>query len=123
MRQVPVVIFALVNTNVFAKPSLSGSGGKAVSPFNGFQSADATAAVLQSDGKIILAGKASSASQTLFALARFNPVNWTVEAAREALAAGADWGFVGLRLGLLLVLAIVGGWVATRAFRAYQRSV
>jgi uncharacterized delta-60 repeat protein len=66
--------FGLVRYNADGTLDASfGSGGKVVTSFNGFQSADASAAVLQSDGKIILAGKASTASQSLFALARFNP--------------------------------------------------
>ncbi len=56
-------------------------------------------------------------------VARYNPVNWAVEAGREALGAGVDWGFVGVRVGGLLALAIVCAWLGTRAFRAYQRSV
>jgi ABC-2 type transport system permease protein len=55
-------------------------------------------------------------------VARFNPVNWAVEAGREAVSAGPDWGFVLERLGLLIGLAVVMIWLATRAFRAYQRS-
>lgn len=57
------------------------------------------------------------------AVARFNPVNWAVEAARGALGERVDWGLVGSRVGLLVALAVLCGWVATRAFRAYQRSV
>ena len=56
-------------------------------------------------------------------IARFNPVNWTVEAGREALGADVDWGLVLSRMGYLLALAIACAWFATRAFRAYQRSV
>jgi ABC-2 type transport system permease protein len=56
-------------------------------------------------------------------VAKFNPVNWAVEAGREAVSSGTDWGFVAERVGLLLGLAIVCVWVATRAFRSYQRSV
>jgi ABC-2 type transport system permease protein len=55
-------------------------------------------------------------------VARFNPVNWAVEAGREAVSASADWGFVLERLGLLTGLTVVAIWGATRAFRAYQRS-
>ena len=57
------------------------------------------------------------------AVARFNPVNWAVDAGRTTLGTGVDWGLVLSRLGLLSLLAVVCGWVATRAFRAYQRSV
>jgi ABC-2 type transport system permease protein len=56
-------------------------------------------------------------------VAKYNPVNWAVEAGREAVGANVDWGFVAERVGLLLGLAIVCVWVATRAFRSYQRSV
>ncbi|MBX6770747.1 MAG: ABC transporter permease [Chloroflexi bacterium] len=56
-------------------------------------------------------------------IARFNPVNWAVDAARSALASDADWGLVLTRIGLLLVLAIVCTWLSMRAFRTYQRSV
>lgn len=56
-------------------------------------------------------------------LARFNPLNWSVEAAREAVGASTDWGFVLARLGYLVVLTIVCAWLAMRAFRTYQRSV
>jgi ABC-2 type transport system permease protein len=56
------------------------------------------------------------------AVSRFNPVNWSVEAAREALSANTDWGFVLLRIGGLLAFAVVSGWLATGAFRTYQRS-
>src|SRR6266508_1404507 len=56
-------------------------------------------------------------------VARYNPVNWAVEAGREALGGSVDWGFAGVRVGGLLALAIVCAWLGTRAFRAYQRSV
>jgi ABC-2 type transport system permease protein len=56
------------------------------------------------------------------AVSRFNPVNWSVEAAREALSANTDWGFVLVRIGGLLAFAVVSGWLATGAFRTYQRS-
>jgi ABC-2 type transport system permease protein len=55
-------------------------------------------------------------------VSRFNPVNWSVEAAREALGARTDWNFVVLRIGCLLVFAVISAALATRAFRAYQRS-
>src|SRR6266511_6365773 len=56
-------------------------------------------------------------------VARYNPVNWAVEAGRVALGGSVDWGFVGVRVGGLLALTIVCAWLGTRAFRAYQRSV
>jgi len=55
--------------------------------------------------------------------ARFNPVNWAVEAGREALLANPDWSLILPRLGALTVVAIVCAWVATGAFRSYRRSV
>ncbi len=56
-------------------------------------------------------------------VARFNPVNWAVEAGRAALGTNVDWAFVEARLGGLLLLTLVCMWLATRAFRSYQRSV
>jgi ABC-2 type transport system permease protein len=55
--------------------------------------------------------------------ARFNPVNWAVEAGREALLAGADWSMIAPRLAGLALVAIACAGLATRAFRSYQRSV
>jgi ABC-2 type transport system permease protein len=55
-------------------------------------------------------------------VAGYNPVNWTVQAGREALNANANWGYVFARVGYLAAFAFVSGWLATRAFRAYQRS-
>jgi ABC-2 type transport system permease protein len=55
--------------------------------------------------------------------ARYNPVDWAVVSAREALVTGTDWLVVGQRLGLLAGLAVVMAWLATRAFAAYQRSL
>ena len=52
-----------------------------------------------------------------------NPVNWAIEAGREAVSAETDWGFVASRAGFLIALAIACGAFATRAFRAYQKSV
>jgi ABC-2 type transport system permease protein len=56
-------------------------------------------------------------------VARFNPVNWAVQAGRGALEQDADWAPVLLRLALLVVFAGVAGMLATRAFRVYRRSV
>jgi ABC-2 type transport system permease protein len=55
-------------------------------------------------------------------VARANPVNWSVQAARSALGATPDWGAIGLRLALLVGFACGAAWLATRAFRVYQRS-
>lgn len=56
-------------------------------------------------------------------VARFNPLNWAVEAGREALVVSPDWSYVLIRLAGLLVVAVVGAAIATRAFRSYQRSI
>jgi ABC-2 type transport system permease protein len=56
-------------------------------------------------------------------VARFNPANWAVTAGRESLHADVDWGLVLSHAGGLLLLALACGWLSTRAFRAYQRSV
>jgi ABC-2 type transport system permease protein len=56
-------------------------------------------------------------------VARFNPVNWAVEAGREAVTDGTDWGLVAGRTGLLLAFLAVSAWFGTRALRAYQASV
>jgi ABC-2 type transport system permease protein len=55
--------------------------------------------------------------------ARYNPVNWGVDAARQVAIPGTDWGSVGAHLGLLLGLTIVMAALATWTFRAYQRSL
>ena len=55
-------------------------------------------------------------------ISRFNPVNWSVEAARMALNGHANWNFVLLRVGCLLAFSVICAMLATRAFRAYQRS-
>ncbi len=56
-------------------------------------------------------------------VARYNPVNWAVEAGREGLAAGPDWSLVLTRMGWLALFTVVCTWLATRAFRVYQRSI
>lgn len=55
--------------------------------------------------------------------ARYNPVNWGVDAAREVVLPGTDWGSVGTHLGLLLGLTVVMGALATWTFRIYQRGL
>jgi ABC-2 type transport system permease protein len=57
------------------------------------------------------------------AIARFNPVNWAVEAGREAVGTDVDWSFVWSRVGFLAVFTLLCAWLSTRAFRTYQRSV
>jgi ABC-2 type transport system permease protein len=56
-------------------------------------------------------------------VARFNPVNWSVVAARSAASPGTDWTLVGVRAALLAALLAAGLALAGRAFRVYQRSV
>jgi ABC-2 type transport system permease protein len=56
-------------------------------------------------------------------VATYNPVNWAVLVSRQALGQHPNWGYLELHLGLLAVLAVLCGWLSTRAFRAYQRSV
>jgi len=55
--------------------------------------------------------------------ARFNPVNWAVEAGREALTGGPDWAFIAPRILGLAVLTLLSMAWATRAFGSYQRSI
>jgi ABC-2 type transport system permease protein len=56
-------------------------------------------------------------------VARFNPVNWAVVAARSAAMQKTDWGLVGERVALLAVLALFAAFLAQRAFNRYQRSL
>ncbi|HEY2443899.1 MAG TPA: ABC transporter permease [Streptosporangiaceae bacterium] len=56
------------------------------------------------------------------ALAHVNPVNWTVEAGRAALAAPSDWVLIGERAAGLLAFALVCCALAVRALRLYQRA-
>jgi ABC-2 type transport system permease protein len=56
-------------------------------------------------------------------VARFNPVNWAVEAGREALMATPDWSLILPRLAGLAMVALICAVLATRAFRSYQRAI
>lgn len=56
-------------------------------------------------------------------VAQYNPVNWAVQAGRAALAAEGDWSIVFSRMGYLVGFTVVCTWLATRAFRVYQRSI
>jgi ABC-2 type transport system permease protein len=58
----------------------------------------------------------------MHAAAQLNPVNWSVEAGRGALAGNADWARISLYLTLLVLFGFVSCFLAVRAFRAYQRS-
>ncbi|MFK4083508.1 ABC transporter permease [Kribbella sp. NPDC020789] len=55
--------------------------------------------------------------------ARFNPVDWAVIAARQALSVDPDWSSVLRHGGYLAAFTLIVGWLSTRAFRTYQRSV
>jgi len=50
----------------------------------------------------------------IVAAAQFNPVNWAVEAGREALVAGPDVGFVAIRLAGRAIVAVLAATMATQ---------
>jgi ABC-2 type transport system permease protein len=56
------------------------------------------------------------------AVAKVNPFEWAVVVGRGALQRSPDWAMIWAHLGLLAALTAVMAWIATRAFRAYQRS-
>ena len=57
-------------------------------------------------------------------VAAYNPVNWAVEAGRQALTSESpDWAFIAPRLLGLAVLALLTTAWATFTFRSYQRSI
>ena len=61
--------------------------------------------------------------QWMQTVAKFNPVDWGVRAAREVVLPNTAWSTVGWYLLLLLLLsAATAGW-ATYTFRAYQRTL
>ncbi len=55
--------------------------------------------------------------------ARFNPVDWGVRAARDAVVTGGNWDGIAGNLLLLAGLVAVTSSFATWTFRAYQRSL
>jgi ABC-2 type transport system permease protein len=57
------------------------------------------------------------------AVARWNPVNWAVDAGRAAVAVGPDWGAIGIRAAGLAVLALAANALAVRTFRSYTASI
>jgi ABC-2 type transport system permease protein len=63
------------------------------------------------------------APQWIQDIARYNPANWAIEAGRTALSSNATAHTVLTHTLYLLVFAVVCTWLATRAFRSYQRSV
>ena len=56
-------------------------------------------------------------------VSNFNPLNWAVEAGRDAVTAGTDWGAIAGKTGLLVAFLCLCALFAMRAFRTYQRSV
>jgi len=56
-------------------------------------------------------------------LSRFNPVNWGVQASRNAILTGGHWGATGTYLLLLVAATAATSFFATWCFRSYQRSI
>ena len=56
-------------------------------------------------------------------VSRYNPVNWGVRAARDAVVVGGNWDDVGVYTLLLIALTAVTSLFATWTFRVYQRSL
>jgi ABC-2 type transport system permease protein len=56
-------------------------------------------------------------------VSRFNPVNWAVQAARNAVVFDGPWGATAIYLLLLLAATAATSAFATWSFRAYQRSI
>jgi ABC-2 type transport system permease protein len=56
-------------------------------------------------------------------VSRFNPVNWGVEAARDAVVRGGNWGSVGLHLLMLVAVTLATATFATWTFRSYQQTL
>ena len=56
-------------------------------------------------------------------VADYNPVNWAIEAGREAVQSNVDWATVAGYCGLLAAFALACTMLATRAFGAYQAQV
>jgi ABC-2 type transport system permease protein len=57
------------------------------------------------------------------AVAKYNPVNWAVQAGRSAAMQHIDWVLVGTRIGMLIGLTLVSATLATLAFARYQHSL
>ncbi len=56
-------------------------------------------------------------------VARYNPLEWAVDAGRGALQSSPGSATIWFNPALLAALVTVMTWLATREFRAYQRSV
>ncbi len=65
---------------------------------------------------------AESMPQWIRTLSKGNPVNWAVDASRQAMQ-GVAIGDVWMKCGLLAVFLILAGWVATQAFTMYRKTV
>jgi len=61
--------------------------------------------------------------QWMQTVAKFNPVNWGVVMAREAILPGTDWTVVVTRGLALFALTLVMASFATWTFRAYRRTL
>jgi ABC-2 type transport system permease protein len=55
--------------------------------------------------------------------ARANPVQWAVDASREPVLPSPDWGLVAISLLALTAFTAATAGLATRTFRAYQRTL
>lgn len=55
-------------------------------------------------------------------IAAGNPVSWSLDAGRAALAGRPYWTIVATNGGWLLGLAVAVVWLSTRSFRSYQKS-
>jgi ABC-2 type transport system permease protein len=56
-------------------------------------------------------------------LAHYNPVDWGVRAARDAVVYGGHWTAVGFYMFLLIATTAATAAFATWTFRSYQRSI
>ena len=79
--------------------------------------------VASPDVRVVGHDRADAHARVGGAAAKFNPVDWAAVASREAMSSTPDWGVLASRGGALAALALVMGWLASRAFRSYQRSV
>ena len=61
--------------------------------------------------------------QWMQTIAKFNPVNWGVVMAREAVLPHTDWTVIGTRAAALFALTIAMAMFATWTFRAYRRTL
>jgi ABC-2 type transport system permease protein len=57
------------------------------------------------------------------AIAARNPLNWEVQIGRSALGAAPDWAAIAVRVGGLLLLALIAVAISVRTFRKYAKNV